>query len=534
MNTKPIIAMLFCCLILASSCIKDLAKIKEVKLEEDLDSDWVIPLVKSKLELKSLLLDSLANFYIDGNGLYNVFYKAPPYSVSAKSLMSIPNINLASISFGLSNQLNMTSWSGSVTDSFSAICNYNDGTGAQLQHIQLKAALLSGSIYVDFQHNFSGTVSFPSITKAGQPLVLPVTINHPNSNFVINQSLADYTIDLTTVAPGYNRVPYIINYTLNGTGNAISGNNSIIANLEIKNISFGFADGFIGFRTFSVALDTVNIGIFKDISNAGIEFVNPTLLFDTRSSIGASAKAYFNNFSAHLKDGTALPLTGSFFGNPLAFPGPTTIGANAFNAYAADKNNSNIQSVISAGPSKFVGKISAVINPSGTMPSYNFIADTSSVHIQTTLILPAWMRIDSSTVSKSFSLPDLPQDTSVIETLEIKVKVENAIPVTNKLQVYFENASGNTIDSLFVGYPEIFPEANVNSNGEIIAPATKYVIVKLTRQQYINIASNAVNATIKSSFKTSGNGAVKIRDVDYINVNMAARALLKLSVKLTP
>jgi hypothetical protein len=242
--------------------------------------------------------------------------------------------------------------------------------------------------------------------------------------------------------------------------------------------------------------------------------------------------ANISNLKSIFKGGNSITATGPFFTNPLSVNGPTVPGFTQDNLFKLNKSTSNIQQLLSAGPQKIVYQGNLAINPTGNTGTNNFITDSSKIDVEGELILPAWIKIDTIKLQDTFSIKDIPKDTGLVESIEIKLQIANGLPLQNNFQLYFEDVNSVALDSLFVGNTEIFGPATVNTNGFVTAPSVRTIKVKLTRAQYQKIASKVVRGRYVSTFKTTGATSVKIRNTDVVGVKMAARAILKLNVKL--
>jgi hypothetical protein len=515
-----------------SACLKDLRKIKHVKIEEELNSDWVLPLVKTKLTLRDALPDSLNNFYIDQNGILTLYFQNKVLQLEAKQYMQLPDQTISSGGFNLSAPITQPSWSGIVSDTFSGSYSYADPNGAQLHHVNLKGGAATCSVTNGYAHQVAATIIFSSIVKNGQALSIPISVA-PNSSISVNVNLSSYNIDLTKNNTSSNYLPYTIAYQISGTGAAITAGDNLTASISLKSLDFLFIDGYIGKYTIAIPEDSIDVSVFNNVLNGSVYFEDPQLELAIGSSIGVDVFADLSNLTCVTKAGVATQLSGPAFATPLAILAPTIIGQTRSSTFTANKLNSNIQTALSSAPQFVRYSGSAQINSAGGTSTYNFITDSSKIRIDAKLTLPANLKVSELRLQDSFDIANLPKDTGIVESLEVKVRIENAIGVTNKLQVYFETSSGQIVDSLLSNDAVIFPEAAVDATtGFVTTPSVKTVIVKLTRDQYKRIALQATKGRVVATVKTSGSNSVIIRDTDYADINMAARAILKLNVNL--
>jgi hypothetical protein len=516
-----------------AGCNKDLLKIKNIKIEDDVAGDWVIPLVKSKLTLQNIIPDSLGLLYIDSNGLYTIHYQSKVYEALAKNYISLPAQSFNTGNIVLSTGISLPTWSGTVSDNANGTFVYAATNGAQLKHIQLKAGSMQVALNTSFQHSVTATYTFASIIKSGSPLVVSVPIVYPATSASTSISLANYTVDLTNGGAGNNTIPYTVAYTLMGSGQPIAASDFINADVNITGLQFKFIDGYLGNATIPMPQDSINLQIFDKGSSTNIFMEDPQLHFTIQSNWGFSGIAKFDKLYGVNTNGTTSNIGGAFFNNPINVLGPSVVGQTYINNYFVNKTNSDLQTILNPSPNKIVYQTSLEVNPASMGITNNFVFDTSKLVVNAEAILPAWFKLNISNVLDTFPINTLPKDTSLVESIEIKTRIENAIGVTGTVQIYFQDQFYNTLDSLFTTNTIVLPEATMDATtGLVITPGVKIIIAKITNTQYKAIADKIKYGVIRASVKSSGTASVKIKAADYININMAARALLKVKLKL--
>jgi hypothetical protein len=517
---------------LSSACIKDVSKIRHLKIEEDISSDWVIPLVNTSLTLKDIVPDSSGLLYVDSQGVYTIQYKNNFFNAVAKDYISIPDQLYITNSIPLNPPISLASYSGTVSSSFNGSFGFSTSNGAKLRTIAFNSGNLNITVNSSFQHNINADITFPTIIKNGAPLTINALLTYPSTSINLSTILTDYVADLSNANTGVNLMPYQIAFTLTGTGQPIASNHGLSAIVSLTDLKFKYIDGFIGTYSIPIPKDSIKIDVFKNASNTNVFLENPQLKFFIESSFGVDAQASFTSLYGALKNGGTNPLGGSFFTNPINIIGPSVFNKVVYNQYLIDRSNSNIQNIINPAPEKIVYAANISINPPPINNGYNFVFDTSRLSCKAQVILPAWFRIDNATIVDSFSISNLPTDTSLVESIELKVRVKNAIGVKSNMQLYFLDASNQIIDSLLVGSSLVLPESTVDAQGNVIASATTDVKVKLTRAQYQNIVNKVVKGKLVANLKTSGTTSVKVKSTDAIQVQMAARAILKLKLDI--
>ena len=96
-----------------------------------------------------------------------------------------------------------------------------------------------------------------------------------------------------------------------------------------------------------------------------------------------------------------------------------------------------------------------------------FILDTSSLEADMLLELPLRLKAKNLNYETITEIdPDRLQES---DEMEVLLDVTNGFPVEAFVQVYFENADGEILDSLYVGEQPYFIEAaKINNVGEVV------------------------------------------------------------------
>jgi hypothetical protein len=120
-------------------------------------------------------------------------------------------------------------------------------------------------------------------------------------------------------------------------------------------------------------------------------------------------------------------------------------------------------------------------------------------------------------------------DSTAFEDAEFKLVTENTMALSTNLQVYFKDANGNTIDSLFVGAaPDIIKAGPVDPLTGFTTGSTRTeTFIPMSAVRFENLRKNAKIAFLKTTFTSAQNGTIPIK----ILANQSAVVKMGVRVK---
>ncbi|MEI8278180.1 MAG: hypothetical protein WCG87_00370 [Bacteroidota bacterium] len=513
--------------VLGISCIKksDFA-FNNLKID-NWTPDWAFPLLNAQLTLKNLVKSNNV-VTEDSTGLYSLHYDGKLFSAKASDYIFIPNQSYSSGPISLHTPLSIPSFTGTVSDSFSNHFSYTDTSGAQLEHIKIKAGTLNFHLASTYRQNISLQLSFPNIINtSGSALNINANISYPSSTSDVSIDLSNYTIDLTNGNTTRNYMAYKINYVINGSGQSInSSTDSLSAAIDLTNIKYSFIDGTLGHYSIPIPHDTINVAVFNNTLTAQIYLKNPKLHLAFANSLGLGVSAQFDSLYGLTNHGVYVNMNIS----PISVAGATSIGSTDTSNYTVDSTNSTIQNIFNPAPNQviYVGHID--INPGGGMP-YNFITDQSTISLSADAELPAWFKIIEFSLQDTLKM-SLPKDTNILQKAEFKMLVNNAFPVYASIQLYFADSAYNILDSLITPTNNLIPQAPVNSSGVVNGSTLATSDFIYDHDRYHIMASKVRYGFIRGNLKSSGTNSVQIHSSDNINIKLGFRFMLNVSTSL--
>ena len=113
-----------------------------------------------------------------------------------------------------------------------------------------------------------------------------------------------------------------------------------------------------------------------------------------------------------------------------------------------------------------------------------------------------------------------------VEELTLGFKVENGFPLDADIYAFFQDSTGAILDSAVL---EIFDAAQVNGDGQVIAPAQSERFLTFSQAQIDNIlASDDIRIRVVLNTSNGGNQVVKMLTDYYIDLIVGVRVKLDL------
>jgi hypothetical protein len=301
--------------------------------------------------------------------------------------------------------------------------------------------------------------------------------------------------------------------------------------------------GFIGKRTISPDdKDSIEFDLFRgvdsNLTNVDFRISDPRIKFYISNSYGIPMSAQISEISTISRSAGKLTATG--FPDPLVIPTPTRqqIGETLIDSFELNKNNSNVADMISNIPQHLIYGFGAEVNPTGTT-SRNFITYNSELKISVDIDVPLAGRADGFELSQEVDISDMTTDLDDIDQLEeilVRMFLKNDFPVDVDLQLYFQDSSGTTLDSLFKDGQMLLRSAVVDGNGRVTQSQDYRLDISMTREQFERIKTSTqglITAKLNTLKQNGSQPEVKFYS-DYgigFKLGVHAKASIKLDVE---
>ena len=479
-----------------SSCVKDIQEIKVDTWEPEL----AIPILNATVSIQDLLDEADNTGFIekDSDNFLTLVYEGEVLSQRADEIIALPDFAVPMI------QSDQTVPYANLPFAF------------DLDKVILKKGTFTYNMESNLAQDANVTIQFPNFKKDGQMLEMSMVVGSSttmNSTFDLTGYEIDFSSDLN--------LKYV----------AIEVNDT--QEKELDNVNFAFSDleysyveGALGQYNFSLPLETLELDVFKDVTDGSIYFEDPKIELTFNNSFGFPIEIKSDVLRAKTNSSGMMNITTPLdAGVSFNYPALTEVGTSKTTVVTFDKSNTNISDVIEANPFEFDYEFTAQGNPNN-VNAVGFTKDDSQFSVDLNVELPLWFKAQGFTyeTTEDFDISDIEN----LERIEFKLITENGLPLQSNMQVFFEDDNGNVLGQLFDNTAPVISAASVDTDGKVTAPGEHTEVVTIDESKLAQITS-ATKIRLQADFATGNDGADSARIyTDYdINFKMGAKAIIK-------
>jgi hypothetical protein len=520
-------------LVVFTACEKDLFNPDKIN-KDGWNPIIAIPLTSSRLTIKDLIpsnstTDNFIN--IDStSGAISLTYKGDIFNVTASEMVNIPNqVQETSVSFDLDSFPGTgATFNIITTQKDSIVYQFDAGDSIKVHSIGFRAGTMSFKVTTSLAFNAQITATITSLTKNGVPAKLIFDINGDGSEKTYSSqvNLANYVIDMTLGANGYNEIiieyDYEMTLPIPATGRPAE---TISFDLEqgFSDIIFGNIIGNLGNQVFALDKDSLVLSIFEntlaDADFGAFEISEPAINILVTSSIGVPLALNIielNAFEPETNTNTAIQLQSSSFN----IQAPLNIGDTKISKIPITGSNSNIKDVLTPTNKVITYELAAEINPNG-QNNINFITPEARISVQAEMELPLEVGISGWALQDTVDF-SLDQFNEITEAM-LRVNIDNGFPFEIDLQIYLLDSTNTLIDSLINSETSLLQAALVDVNGDVTASSISNSDIGLGSQTIANLGKTK-KLVIRGGLSTSNNGQkVQIYDFYELGIKMGIK-----------
>jgi len=554
---KKVLLPLFAISLTMMNCIK-----KEILLDKittpTMDPSFALPLGNVSLNLGNLEQNLDANNFVynHGTNLFEIVFNDRIFELSANDMINIPSQTYNN-TFTLSgaNQASLLGLpiGSPITFTQSFTNTFTIGNGALLDSIIIQSGQLIVDLSSEFMHNSTVEINIPSLTLNGTPLQQSYPLNYTGSSPVTSNAIIDisgYTLDLTNNGTTTNSFNMNIPLQIINSGNGLLGNEKLTSNLQLDISSFYAIWGYLGQQTNILNQDTSQITLFDDLAGGQIHFEDPQIRLSIGNTAGLDVQAQFSAVFAP-NNSTTVNLGGSGLTTIPTITGATSPGDTAITTHTIDNNNTapSLTNLLDEGPGEIVYSSTATTNPNGV--SNNFVLGDAIVWCDAEVILPlfGWARnftlIDTTdfNVANIFGI-DSSSNLTVedVDKAQVRIIVDNGLPIDAGVQIYFADTNHVIIDSLFSGIENIFEKGQVNftlpltdpNHGKVTQSTKKITDIELTQVLIKKLVNNNVKRLIYKArgLTNDANSGQNVKIYPEYTVDIKASAKVDFKIDL--
>lgn len=523
-----------------------------------MDPSFALPLGNVSLNLGNLEQNLDANNFVynHGTNLFEIVFNDRIFELSANDMINIPSQTYNN-TFTLSgaNQASLLGLpiGSPITFTQSFTNTFTIGNGALLDSIIIQSGQLIVDLSSEFMHNSTVEINIPSLTLNGTPLQQSYPLNYTGSSPVTSNAIIDisgYTLDLTNNGTTTNSFNMNIPLQIINSGNGLLGNEKLTSNLQLDISSFYAIWGYLGQQTNILNQDTSQITLFDDLAGGQIHFEDPQIRLSIGNTAGLDVQAQFSAVFAP-NNSTTVNLGGSGLTTIPTITGATSPGDTAITTHTIDNNNTapSLTNLLDEGPGEIVYSSTATTNPNGV--SNNFVLGDAIVWCDAEVILPlfGWARnftlIDTTdfNVANIFGI-DSSSNLTVedVDKAQVRIIVDNGLPIDAGVQIYFADTNHVIIDSLFSGIENIFEKGQVNftlpltdpNHGKVTQSTKKITDIELTQVLIKKLVNNNVKRLIYKArgLTNDANSGQNVKIYPEYTVDIKASAKVDFKIDL--
>lgn len=489
--------ILFGLTLLFSSCLKDtiddINSIKGVKIEPTVS----LPLINSMVGMDKLVNDAASGgFTIETDPTKRLVLKFTGRdSLPPKQFVEFPAVAVDTEFVMPPAVIPGFLTSGSFSTSLTVNKNVDVSNNERIERIVVKSGNLNTSITSRFEHNVKIVITYPGIKKNGVALTDSYDFIYAGAQQTISHpiDLAGYEIDFTKNGTTYNVLTYDIKVDMTRIpGNGVALNDKILINGTLDLNAYSRADGYFGKFEVIKYLEGQTLSLFDKKLDGNVFIKEPVVRIAVDNSIGMPIVGKFIEMYVESGSGNKIPITINQFKDTFSLNYTTITGQSKITEYIIDKDNSNIEDILSSAPQKIYYTVIFTANANDQVTE-NVVTDKSTIKIVSALELPLDLRILHYAMQETggFSLSNTTGniDTNQIDIhwAEISTDVQNYLPLNAYIQVYFEDSiKGVVLDSLFEHELPI-SAAKINAAGAVIDTQREFTMTHIPREKYDRI-----------------------------------------------
>lgn len=523
------------------SCVKEEPEIKDVNFS--VDAEWGIPLAQISLGAERVI----DNFDKDGlvatgdDGLVSIIYSDTLDPVNINDFLVLPDQGFdADISLG-NDEFSQLNAQGSVSISETRTFGYPTPEGDRIDSVRFESGIFRIRVGSGLNVQISGTVSIldaftgmPRYSYSFQDSEPPVWLDESSSMENVLLTFAN-----NGSAENELSVVYDLDLTYNGEGS----NADIEIDFDLSELKVRSVGGYIAPRSMDLEDEGLFISMFDDLRGAQVRIEDPRINFFFDNGFGIGAQLEIGNITGMNAGGELLIVPGSNIAElpviqAAAVPGESVITDLKINN---DLMTPSVTDFLAFYPNFVSGQFALNINPENDASS--FLSRDSQLRLSYEAEIPVYGSISDFNITDTavINLSDVlngVDDVEEITEVEIRIIVDNGLPIVAGLQMLFTDSLFQPVDSLFDGFTNVFESApleltvpeNHPNYGRAIG-STRTVLKIPVERERIQAMEGVSHIVFRVKGHTSSNGAHPIRlfSQDSFNVRVAARIKVEIN-----
>lgn len=480
-------------------------------------AEYAIPLINTQISIDELLEDFEENstLFVDPDGTLRFLYKGNVISQNSDEVFAPFYETLETFSI-----IPLFSPDQSLP--------LYDQSGLEIQRIDIKQGQFIYYFRNPHPEGVEVTITLPQVTKDGEALSFTGSIppysgegDEPfTTNLFAAADIMEYEVNPD--ASGNIQITYFAQGQDSGESLLLPS-----AYVSFQNVLFAYAEGFFANQLYPGGSDTIHIDFFENWTQGEVYFEEPKVNFYVENSFGIPTQAIVKTFDVTTVRAEVLSIESDLVDAGINFNYPTLeeIGQTKETAFTFDKNNSNIDQLLGAGPISLFYDVDILTSPGSDTDEPGFITDSSFYRVNVEVELPLFGNARNFIAQDTFAIDF--SGYGDVTAAEFKLVTDNDIPLAVDVQGYFRGERGIVLDSLFSQPERVAKAAPVDTDGFVTETTTHTAFADFADERFKPIKA-AKQLLIVASFSTTNEGEVPVRVLGNQTVDLRIGAKLKV------
>ncbi len=230
-------------------------------------------------------------------------------------------------------------------------------------------------------------------------------------------------------------------------------------------LKFSYIEGYLGFQTFPVEGNFIDVGLFNQWLSGSFDFEDPKITISVDNSFGIPVRSNINKLQLTSVTGKTVNLQSPFIASGInyIYPSFNEIGNLKTTHFEFNKNNSNLRDIFNEKTKTISYDLNAIVNPEQDTTIKGYITNDSYFLVKVAVEVPLFGSLNKLVITDTLNI-DL-GDFDKVNSAEFKVITSNDFPAEIKLQAFFIDENNKNIDQLFKGEGISLPAAPLQANG---------------------------------------------------------------------
>lgn len=477
------------------------------------NAEFAVPLIDTDLSLRDLLenFEENSSLIIDPDGVVRFKYSGDVLTKTSSEVFEEINRVLALVPITLTSDRRALPFASP--------------DGLDIDRMDLKGGKFTYGLQNIYNQPVFVTLTIPEVTKNGTPLT--VTASIPAYSGVgtppsVANLFSPLLLEGYTISPAANDSIYVEYTATDPQGNNVLLSTSSI--ILIQDLQFSYAEGYLGNQLYEGGRDTIDIDFFDNWIRGDVYFEDPKITLNFENSFGIPTRSVVNVFNVVTVRQQVLPLESSFITNGVDFPYPSLneVGQVKSSAFTFTKDNSNIATILGAGPVAVEYDVDAFTNPDMNTSIRGFITDSSYYKVRVDVELPLHGRALDFVVRDTFPVDFSRYD--AVNSAEFKLVADNALPLSVDMQAYFRDENGIVLDSMLDGRQRVIAAAPANPDGISTGIEQKITFATFDAARFDRVRfAHDILLVVSFSTYNDGTQSIKVLADQAVNVRMGVK-----------